>query len=456
MTDKPLGWIGIVRLGLVQTALGAIVVLTTSTLNRVMVVEMALPAVIPGLLVGLHYALQVFRPRLGFGSDVGGRRTPWIIGGMALLASGGVIAALATALMATNRMGGVALAAIGFSMIGVGVGASGTTLLVLLAKRTDERRKPAAATIVWVMMIAGFIATASIAGHLLDPFSPSRLVAVAAGVSAAAFLLSVAAVWGIEGRKPATREGAAVPRAREASFVAALSEVWSEPQSRRFAIFVFISMLAFSAQDLILEPFAGLVFAYTPGQSTRLSGVQNAGVLVGMIAVALAGSAIGGARLGSMKFWTVAGCIASAAALGGLVCAGLVGPGWPLRESVFALGVANGVYAVAAIGSMMGMVSAGAKSREGVRMGLWGAAQAIAFGLGGLAGTVVSDLMRWILGSPAIAYIAVFTIEALLFLLSAMLAARIGSIRRNRPDQGAASAKTLLAAAGAAPAERIS
>ena len=72
----PLGWLGILRLGLVQTALGAIVVLTTSTLNRVMVVELALPAMLPGALVALHYGLQFLRPRWGHGSDSGGRRTP--------------------------------------------------------------------------------------------------------------------------------------------------------------------------------------------------------------------------------------------------------------------------------------------------------------------------------------------------------------------------------------------
>ena len=82
------GWLGIVRLGLVQAAIGAMVVLTTSTLNRVMVVELALPALLPGLLVALHYMVQVLRPRMGFGSDVGGRRTPWIVGGLAVLAHG--------------------------------------------------------------------------------------------------------------------------------------------------------------------------------------------------------------------------------------------------------------------------------------------------------------------------------------------------------------------------------
>ncbi|HEY9239940.1 MAG TPA: PucC family protein, partial [Burkholderiaceae bacterium] len=76
------GWWQVARLGLVQACLGAIVVLTTSTLNRVMVVELALPALLPGLLVAMHYLVQVVRPRMGYGSDLGRRRTPWIVGGI--------------------------------------------------------------------------------------------------------------------------------------------------------------------------------------------------------------------------------------------------------------------------------------------------------------------------------------------------------------------------------------
>ena len=198
MRMQTLSWIGIVRLGLVQTGLGAIVVLTTSTLNRVMVVELAMPAMLPGALVAIHYALQVFRPAWGYGSDQGARRTPWIVGGMAVLACGGLLAATATALMATEPLLGVALAVVAFCLIGGGVGAAGTSLLVLLASLTDDRRRAAAATIVWVMMIVGFIVTTGVAGHLLDPFSPLRLVAVSGSVSAAAMLLTLIGVWGIE------------------------------------------------------------------------------------------------------------------------------------------------------------------------------------------------------------------------------------------------------------------
>ena len=424
----PLGWIGIVRLGLVQTALGAIVVLTTSTLNRVMVVELALPATLPGLLVGLHYAVQLLRPRMGYGSDVSGRVTPWIAGGMLVLAVGGTAAAIATAWMAARPASGIALAVLAFLLVGVGVGAAGTSLLVLLAKRVAPARRPAAATIVWLMMIAGFAVTAGMAGRLLDPFSPARLVAVAAGVSAAALLVALLALWGVEG--PGRVERSDGPVKDDVPFRQALAQVWSEPQARRFAVFVFVSMLAYSAQDLILEPFAGVVFGLTPGESTSLSGVQHGGVLAGMLLVALLGTAIGGPRLGSLRGWTVCGCIASAAALSGLAVAGSVGPAWPLRASVFVLGVANGAFAVAAIGSMMGLAGSGRASREGTRMGLWGAAQAVAFGLGGLAGTVAVDLARLALGSPVTAYSLVFAAQAALFLLSAWLAARVGSADR--------------------------
>ncbi|WP_420132170.1 BCD family MFS transporter [Rhodopseudomonas sp.] len=414
---RPLSWLGIVRMGLVQTGLGAIVVLTTSTLNRVMVVELALPAMLPGALVAIHYALQVFRPAWGHGSDRGARRTPWIIGGMAVLALGGFLAAVATAWMATQPLFGIALAIVAFCLIGGGVGAAGTSLLVLLAKRVDEKRRAAAATIVWVMMIAGFIVTTGFAGHLLDPFSPSRLVAVSGGVSLIAMLLTFIGVWGIEGKVAA---GPVAPP-EKGSFRAAIKEVWAEPQARRFAIFVFVSMLAYSAQDLILEPFAGAVFAFTPGETTKLSSVQHGGTLLGMALVPLIGALLPKTR-GNLKVWTVGGCIASALALLGLSTAAMVGGSWPLRENVFLLGVTNGAYAVAAIGSMMELVSAGGEKREGVRMGLWGAAQAIAFGIGGFIGTLASDVARLVLSSPALSYASVFAAEAGLFVVSAVMA----------------------------------
>lgn len=420
--SQKLGWLGIVRLGLVQTSLGAIVVLTTSTMNRVMVVELALPAILPGALVAFHYALQFLRPRWGYGSDIGGRRTPWILGGMVVLALGGAGAALATAIMSVNVAAGVALAVVAFAAIGAGVGAAGTNLLAFLATHVSEERRGAAATIVWLMMIAGFVVTTIVAGHFLDPFSFSRLVAVASAVSALAVLVTALALWRIEDPGGALAPDETKSKTEKPPFRQALAEVWSEPQARRFTIFVFVSMLAYSMQDLILEPFAGIVFGMTPGESTKLAGLQHGGVFCGMILVALAGSA--GLGIGSLRSWTIGGCLASAAALLVLAASGTGGPDWPLRAIVFALGTANGAFAVSAIGSMMQLASSGAEKREGVRMGLWGAAQAVAFGAGGFIGAMGVDILRQIVAAPETAYTTVFFVEAILFVSAAALAAR--------------------------------
>ena len=425
-----LGWLGIFRLGLVQASIGALVVVTTSMLNRIQVVELALPAVLPGILVAIHYFVQVLRPRFGYGSDVGGRRTPWIIGGMAVLAAGALGATWATTLMPTDFTLGVTLAVVSFVVVGLGVGACGTSLLVLLSTSIAPARLAAAATVTWVMMIAGFIITTVVAGKLLEPFSLSRLVEVTAVVAAGAFLVTCLAVVGVERPRGAAGGAAAVAGAEPpVDFRAALREVWAEPHSRRLAGFVFVSMLAYSAQDLVLEPFAGTVFGLTPAQSTRLSGMQSGGVLVGMLLVAVICTAGARSRLGSLRGWTIAGCLGSAVMLVLLALAGMAADAAAatptLRALVFMLGLANGAFAVAAIGSMMGLVGRGRGSREGTRLGLWGAAQAVAFGLGGIVATGAVDLARLATGSPAIAYGAVFVAEALLFVWATVYAVRL-------------------------------
>jgi BCD family chlorophyll transporter-like MFS transporter len=389
-----------------------------------MVVELALPSTLPGLLVGLHYAMQLLRPRLGYGSDLGGRRTPWIIGGMALHATGGAMAAVATALMATQLALGIALAVIAFIMIGIGVSAAGTSLLVLLAKRTEPSRRSTAASIAWTMMVTGFIGTTAAAGFALDPFSGMRLVAVSCVISVVAMALTLIGVWNVEVEDdaPGERPSAPPPKSR---FREELAGIWGEKQARRFAIFIFISMLAYSAPDLILEPFAGAVFGMTPGETTRLAGYQHTGTMMGMMLVPLLHRLIPAWRTRTIP-WIVLGCIVCALGLLNIAAAAAVGPGFPLRASFMVMGVTTGIFSIAAIGAMMNLVGAGHRNREGTRMGLWGAAQAIAYATGGFLGTLASDAARHVLASVSLSYALVFTAEACLFIFAACLAVWIG------------------------------
>jgi BCD family chlorophyll transporter-like MFS transporter len=410
-----LSWLQIVRLGLVQMALGAIVVLTTSTLNRLMVVELTLPAVLPGLLVALHYGIQMTRPKWGFASDAGGHRTRWIIGGMVALAAGAMLATFGVVLFETSFTIGMIVSIFAYAMIGLGVGASGTSLLALLATTTEPHRRAAAATITWLMMIFGIAMTAGVVGAMLDPYTPALLMRIVAIVVTAAVIMTCLAVWGIE------RKLTVVRTPDETPFWEGMREVWSERAARNFTIFVFLSMTAYFMQELILEPYAGLVFAFTPGQSTSLSGAQNGGVFLGMLTVGIIAT---GFKRGSLRNWVMAGCMGSAAALAVITMLGPIGPGAPLVPAVVALGFFNGMFAVAAIGSMMALAGQGRHQREGTRMGLWGAAQAIAAGFGGLMGAAFVDLAR-LSFTDAQAFGGVFLFEAALFIAATLMAAKI-------------------------------
>ena len=410
-----LSWTQIMRLGLVQMALGAIVVLTTSTLNRLMVVEFSLPALLPGVLVGLHYGIQLSRPRWGFTSDTGGNRTHWIIGGMVILAAGGLGAAFGVTLFAQNYWLALTLSIFSYALIGIGVGASGTSLLALLATATAPHRRAAAATITWLMMIFGIAMTAGVAGSFLDPYSPERLMGVVAVVVTAATLITILAIGRIESRVTAMKEEAPTP------FMEGMRDIWAEPKTRNFTLFVFLSMNAYFMQELILEPYAGLVFNFTPGESTALSGAQNGGVFLGMLTVGIVAT---GLKIGQLRTWVISGCLGSCAILGLICMTGFAYTGLNFSYLVVALGFFNGMFAVAAIGSMMALASEGRGQREGTRMGLWGAAQAIAAGFGGLTGALLVDVMRTI-APDGQAFGTVFAFEGLLFLAAAMMASRV-------------------------------
>ncbi|MCE2900621.1 MAG: BCD family MFS transporter [Gemmatimonas sp.] len=420
-----MSWLQLTRLGFVQAAIGAVVVLLTTTINRVIVVELSLPALIPGLLVALHFGVQLYlRPRLGHDSDRQSRRTPWIVGGLAVCAVGGVAVAASIPVMARNTALGVGVAAIASMVLGAGVSAAGTPLLALMSERAKPSQRAGAAAITWILMIVGIIITAAVSGALLDPFSHSRLIAIAGGIGGAGVLVAWIATLGVE-RGPRPVMPADLDGTATGSFAVSFRTVWQEPAARLFAGFIFVAMFAYSAQDLILEPFAGLAFGMTPGESTALSGMHHGGVLVGMILAALIAT-----RRGQLRHWAAAGCLASAVTYLALVASPAVDQVGVFRIIVVCLGLSNGVFAIGAIGSMMALTGDKTDGRAGLRLGVFGAAQALAYAVGTMSGAAGVDFARTIFAAPVRGYLAVFGVQAVLFAGSAWMALRSASSDR--------------------------
>ncbi len=424
-TQHHIGWAGIFRLGLVNMALGSIVIQPFTTFNQAMTQDLGMMAMLPGFLGAIYYIIQLSRPGIGHGLDQGGRKTPWMVGGMGILALGGTAGAASIVLMEQHALLGILASFFAYFLIGAGSATTGTALLTFLASRVQPQLRSVAAMVVWPMMIFGFAVTGATVGAILDPFSTERLFFIVATVSLIAFTVTNLALFRLEGRPDPAATSAPRQERNPSGFMRALQEVWADDKARRFTLFVFASMLAYNAHEAIMEPFARQAFDLTAGQATQLGGgYLYAGVLAGMFLAGVAGR-IGPGRLGALWTWAIGGCFASGAALAALGIGSFFNDMWPLAPSVFLLGLANGSFTVAAIGLMMRLANEGPDGRSGVRIGLWGAAQAIAFGIGIFLGTAGVDAFRILLDLPTFGYNVVFTLAAVLFMVAGWLAFRV-------------------------------
>ncbi len=400
-----LGWGGIARLCLCNMAIGGLAALPVNLFNRLMTVELSWPALLPGLLVALHYGVQMTRPYWGHRADAKGGRTPFILGGIAAVGLGLVLTAYGIA----ELTGTAALMVwiVAYALIGLGIGAAGTSFLALLATAAPDDRKPAAATFAWLTLIMGAILASVGTGIALEPYSPDRLLSVVPVVALICLALAWIATAGVEARI------GAVPAPDEPNLRLALQATWADPAARAFTGFVFLSILAFYLSELVLEPFAGHVHGLPPEESTKLSGGKDGASLLGM----LAAGALSQFRIGSLRVWAMVGCLVSAVGLIGL------GMGLDLLAFTVVLGLGNGLFVVGAIGSMMRLASE-RRGAAGTRMGVFGAAQAVAAGLAGLLATGILDIARLALPTHT-AYATVFGLEAILFLAAALVAGRL-------------------------------
>ena len=441
-----MNWFSILRLGLIQLCIGSSVVIPLSTLNRLMKVELALPATIAGFLIALHYAVQLTRVNWGYLSDKTQNRCQWIIFGMLILGIGGVLASASIPLIESNFAYGIMLALFSYTLIGFGVGAAGTPLLALLASYSSKSQKGFAASITFLMMILGLAITGITAGIILDPYSHQKLIKITASLAIITNILSYLSLKNLE-KTLRNNADARIPSAIDYNepFLEGIKKVWMEREARLFTIFIFISMGAFSMQDPILEPFAGEVFGFAVGESTKLDGFHKIGTLIGIILIILclskfrigfaSLSIVKNERLGSEKFWLITGCLFSAFSLFMISLLGLTyrDPGI-LNSVVFLFGISNGVFTAGILGTMLHLASRGSgDNNTGTRMGIWGAAQAYATMIAVFFSTVLVDILGLMMNSLPSVYGIVFLTAASFFIAAAFLGSLI--IKKDELDQ---------------------
>ena len=286
--DVPLS--RLMRLSLFQVTVGMALVLLVGTLNRVMIVELAVPASLVAIMISLPLVFAPLRAYIGFKSDnhrsaLGLRRIPYIYRGT-LLQFGG-FAVMPFALLVLSGYGeaidaprwiGLCSAALAFLMVGAGVHMVQTVGLALATDLVKEEDQPKVVGLMYVMLLFGMIASAFIFGALLENYSPGRLIQVIQGSAVLTVILNGAALWKQEARD---RERARREVSR-ASFTLSWNTFMQGPGALRLLIVIGLGTFGFGMADVLLEPYGGQVLNMTVAQTTKLTAVLALGTLLGL------------------------------------------------------------------------------------------------------------------------------------------------------------------------------
>ena len=283
--ELPLG--RLLRLSLFQVSVGMAMVLLTGTLNRVMIVELGVPAWLVGLMVSLPLVFAPFRALIGFKSDthrsvLGWRRVPYIWFGTMLQFGGFAIMPFALLVLSGDGNGPVIYgeigAALAFLLVGAGLHTTQTAGLALANDLAPPEARPKVVALLYVMLLAGMMLSAIIFGFLLRDFSSIELIQIIQGAAAITFILNGIALWKQEARNPATTD----PRMPRIRFREAWAQFMAAGRSKRLLVALGLGTAGFSMQDILLEPFGGQVFGLDVGQTTLLTAILAFGTLCGL------------------------------------------------------------------------------------------------------------------------------------------------------------------------------
>ena len=412
----------LLRLSLFQITCGMAAVLLTATLNRVMIVELHMSALLVAVMVSIPLLFAPARALIGFKSDnhrsaLGWKRVPYIWFGTLLHFGGFAILPFALLLMSGRGVFsahyGEIGAVLGFLLVGAGTATVQTAGLALATDLAPPESRPRVVSLLYVMLLVGMLVSSLVIGRLLQDFTNTRLVQVVQGVGLATMLLNLTALWKQEARSPRAAKPETVPE---------FSDTWrafiSVPRHLRLLIATGLGAAAFAMQDVLLEPFGGQVLHLTVSATTTLTALWAGGTLIGLtLAARMLGRDGDPHRLAG--FGAAAGTLAFAA----VIFAGALGEPALLRAGAAGIGFGGGLFAVGTMTAAMALARGGA---AGLALGAWGAVQATCAGLAILAGGLFKDAISGLaangalgpaLSGNATGYAAVYTLEiGLLFI----------------------------------------
>lgn len=404
------------QLGLIHLAVAMTLVPINSTLNRVMIKEMAFSATLVAVLASLPYLFSPIQVVIGSYADrhplFGWRRTPYIALGILVCVLGVVLAPLAAFVLAENFLLGLIFGLLAFGAWGMGFNFATVSYFSLATELSGEKERGSTISVMFFMMIIGIISTSLLVSRLVDPYTPQALIRAFSIVGVIALLLGLSGLIKLE-----KRTFAAQKREQERySWHFLVASILENKQATVFFVYLIILLIALLGQDILLEPFGGEAFGMPVQETTRITSIWGAFTLVTLL--------IAGALERRLSKRAIAIWGGSVALIGFVLIAA---SGLVINSTIFYLGVTflgagTGLSTVSNLSLMLDMTTS---AKVGLFIGAWGMANAASRLVGALVSGVVRDVLTRVLQDPVLAYVLVFSILALLLLISLIILRRI-------------------------------
>jgi MFS transporter, BCD family, chlorophyll transporter len=443
--ELPLG--RLLRLSLFQISVGMALVLMVGTLNRVMIVELGVPASLVAIMLALPILAAPFRALIGHKSDhhrshFGWRRVPFIW--MGTMTQFGGLTIMPFALLVLAGQGesasaapwvGQAAAGLAFLLVGAGLHTVQTAGLALATDLAPEEAQPRVVGLMYVMLLLGMAGSALLFGWLLADFTPAKLIQVIQGAAIATLVINLVALWKQES-VDAKRARAQAP---EPSFAETMAGFLADGRARRRLLVIAGGTIGFAMQDVLLEPYGGAVLKLSVSGTTLLSAALAFGGLVGF---GWASRVLG--RGGDPLRMAAAGMLAGIPGFALIILSAPLFSTPLLVAGVLAVGFGGGLFGH---GTLTATMQAAPRDQVGLALGAWGAAQATAAGVGTAIGGVLRDAFAWtgadIMGRAS-GYVAVYALEILVLLATLLVMLPLLRGRAKTPDQPASASASPL------------
>jgi BCD family chlorophyll transporter-like MFS transporter len=405
------------QLALIHTAVAMTLVPLTGTLNRVMIFDFGLSKTIFTLIAIFPYIFSPIQVAIGSYADrhpiLGYRRTPHILLGLVLCTAGLGLSSLMVSLIQQNLTSGILIGLLAFFLWGMGYHFSAVSYFSLASEISGEKGRGTTIAVMFFLMVVGIITTSQTVSYIATEVTFASLSRAFWIIAVASLILGLLGLIRLEPRFSSSTSDSSSKTHTLREMYAVIT---ANPIARVFFIYLLLLLAAILGQDVLLEPFGAQAFGMSIAQTSRIVSYSQTLTLIAFFVAGFMERRVEKKKIAQMgNIFAILGFLL------------IVSSGIARSLTIFYLGIASLGFGtgIATVANLSLMYNLTVREEVGLYIGAWGFSNGLSRGVGLLMAGIVADVFTQLTGNALSGYLVVFSLEALMLVIAAIMLYRI-------------------------------